>query len=736
MNGPARNLRWVVSAALAVAMTREPRAVAQSTPETPPAAAFADTIDVVASTTTVSTGQTLAPVEAIGSRELDQFVPGAGFQGAIRILSTVLSLPGGMSIKGGRPGQAGVQLGTATLVDPASGVARVALPDDAIESVTVLPNPYAVEYGRFSSGLVVIQSRRAREQWKFHANRVGPSLRSTSDGGFRIDGFNPRFEIGGPLVKDRVFLEQSGQARYSISDLATRAENEQRVMKALSSFTRVDANVSRRHSVVATLGIFPSESEFATVGTFTPPEASVNLSIAGKQASLTERALWTDRTVSETTFQWYESGTDVDPQGGAPMELQPDTVLGNFFNRQHRTTTSYQVVHAVTGHRQGAGGSHVFKVGVDLLHTQYNGTSNSHTVLIERADGTVVRRLDFPGNNVASVQAVGGTEAAVFAQDRLQPHPRWYVEAGLRVDRDGVLGGANLSPRFGAAVLLNQSGAAVLRGGWGSFVERTSSMAGAFTSFENSIDTRVPGPGVLVTQTVAPNLETAVSRSWDASFDYRWNERWALHAGVLSREGRQELIVAPFTGGSGIERRLSSDGRSSYRDVELGAHYTRGSTVDVDMTYTRSRSEGDLNVLASSFDSVLAPIIGDNAYAALNTDVPHRLFIRGRVMPRPKWLVLGILDWRTGVPYSVVNETLDFVGPRNVLRLPNYARLELGVERRFKVFRFQPWVGVRMTNVLGQLLADEVQNNTGSPFFGTFYGSEAPRLRMNVRFER
>ena len=150
----------------------------------------------------------------------------------------------------------------------------------------------------------------------------------------------------------------------------------------------------------------------------------------------------------------------------------------------------------------------------------------------------------------------------------------------------------------------------------------------------------------------------------------------------------------------------------------------------------RSRSEGDLNVLASSFDSVLAPIIGDNAYAALGTDVPHRLFIRGRVTPRPKWLVLGIFDWRTGVPYSVVNETLDFVGLRNALRLPNYTRLELGVERRIKVFRFQPWVGVRMNNVLGRFLADEVQANTGSPFFGTFYESEPRRLRLNVRFER
>jgi hypothetical protein len=209
-----------ICAALVVLAAGQPRAFAQA----PPTPTFADTIDVVKPTTTVSTGQTLAPVEAIASRELDQFVPGAGFAGAIRILSTVLSLPSGMSIKGGRPGQSGVQPGTVTLVDPSSGVARVALPDDAIESVTVLPNPYAVEYGRFSSGLVVIQSRRAGERWKFHANRFGPSFRSTNEGGFRFDGYNPRAEIGGPLVKDRVFLEQSVQARYSIGDLSTRAE--------------------------------------------------------------------------------------------------------------------------------------------------------------------------------------------------------------------------------------------------------------------------------------------------------------------------------------------------------------------------------------------------------------------------------------------------------------------------------------------------------------------------------
>jgi hypothetical protein len=640
-----------------------------------------------------------------------------------------------------------MQLGTTTLIDPASGVAQVPLPDGAIESVTVLPNPYAVEYGRFSSGLVVIQSRRARDEWKLRANRFGPSLRSTNDGGLRIDGFSPRAEMEGPLVKDRVYLAQSVQVRYSIGDVSSRAETEQRVTKALSSFSRVDASLSPKHLVIGTLGLFPNATDFATVGTFTPPEASVNLRMLGTQASLTERALWTNRTVSETTFQWFQSRTDVDPQGTAPMELQPDVTLGNFFNRQHRATSSYQVVHVVTANREGVGGSHLFKVGVDLLHTQYDGTSQSQTVLIERADGTVVRRLDFPGNNVSSVgnvgsvQAISGTEAAVFAQDRLQPHPRWYVEAGLRVDRDGVLRRANVSPRVGTAVLLTESGSAVLRGGWGLFVERTPSMAGVFRSFESAVDTRFTldapaAPGVAVTQSVAPALETPASRTWDAGFDYRWNERWMFHVGMLNREGRHELIVTPLVSGSLVSRQLSSDGRSSYRDVEIGAHYTRGALVDVDATYTRSRSEGDLNTLTSSFDSVLAPIIGENAYAPLTTDVPHRLFVRGRVVPREKWLLLGVLDWRTGLPYSVVNETLDFVGPRNVLRFPNYCRLELGLERRIKILRFRPWVGVRVNNILNQLLPDEVQNNTGSPYFGGFYNSEARRIRASVRFER
>jgi hypothetical protein len=724
-----------------------PRASAQ-TPQPPPdqapaPPAFEDTIDVVATTTDVAKAATLAPVEAIASRELDQFVPGQGFQGAVRLLPNVMSFGNGVSIKGGRVSQAGIQLEMTTLVDPASGVARVALPDDAIESVAVLPNPYAVEYGRFSSGLIVIQSRRARDRWKFHMNRFGPGIRTTNDGGLRVESFNPRFEVGGPLVKDRVFLEQSMQARYQVGDQSSVSEGSQRTTKALSTFTRLDAVLSPAHALVTTVGIFPGATELATVGTFTPADASVNIHVFGKQAALTERTVWSNRTVGETTFQWYESRTDVDPLGAAPMELQPDIILGNYFNTQHRTSTQYQFVEAVTTRRAVAGGTHALKFGVDVIHADYAGTSSSHTMLIERADGSLARSLVFSG---ASSQSVRGTDAGLFAQDRLQLTPGWHIETGVRLDRDGVLDTFNLSPRIGTAVQLGDSGKAVLRGGWGLFVERTPSMAGAFTSFETAVDTRyVVSPqssvaslqsSVPVTQTVAPDLQTAASTTWDAAFDYRVSPRWALHTGTLNREGRHELIVTPIVTATGAERRLSSDGGSSYHDVEIGVRYTRGSLAEIDSTYTWSRSEGDFNTLSSTYDSVLAPTIGENAYARLGTDIPHRLLLRGRVMPRPKWLALAIFDWHAGVPYSVVNETLDFVGARNELRFPAYARLELGVERRFKIFGFQPWIGVRLTNALGTFLPDDVQNNTGSPYFGTFFNPEPRRLRGQVRFER
>jgi len=702
-------------------------------------------VDVVAQSPVVSSAGTLAPTETISGKEIDTFTSGGGgLQATMRLLASVIEAPNGVSIRGGRPSQAGLQLGVTTLVDPSTGLSKVSLPDDAIESVSVLPNPYAVEFGRFSSGVVVIQTRRAGDMWKLRINDVDPTFRTHRGSPVEIIGlgrYAPRAEFGGPIVKDKLFVQQAMQFVYNAADVPSLSEDLLHTATSFSSFTRVDANLTPRHSIVGTLGLFPGKTHWDLLGTFMPSEATVDTHVHANEIAVTERAVWTDSLFGETTVHVHRFQTDVFPQGAAPMRLLPDTTLGNFYNEQHRDTSTYQVIATLSGLRSTKHGSHLFKGGLDLLRNAYDGSSLSRPVSIERGNGTLTRMLTFASTPTA--QSLATTDVALFAQDRYQPNARWYLEFGGRVDRDGVVRQLNVTPRVGSAVLLNTSGSAVLRGGFGLFFERTPSTAGAYAMFGSVIDQRYRLDGVTslappVTFThVAAELQTPRSRTWDLGFDQRFNSSWSMHVGLLDREGSHELVVDPVrqTATTG-QLLLSSTGKSTYLGGEVGVHFSAGDRADVNVSYTRARSRGDLNAMSNYFDTIMWPVLGANQHAASPSDAPHRLLARGRFTPWPKWLVVGILDWRSGLPYSVTDDALDYVGARNAFRFPSYFRLEAGVERHVKILRFRPWIGVRVWNALDSFLPVDVQSNLGSANFGTFYNSEYPQIRIIMRFER
>lgn len=708
-------------------------------------AGVAESVLVVGPTTIVPSSGTLSAGQSVTGRDMEQLAAGGGFQAALRLLASVIEVPGGVTIKGGRPSQASVQIGATTLVDASTGLTHVSLPDGAIDSVAVLPNPYAVEFGRFSSGLVVIQTRRAGDRWKSRVNGLEPAFRTKRGGNpFDVKGlasFSPRLETGGPLISDRLFIEQSAQFRYSTRDVPSRPENELKADRWFSTFTRVDANLSPRHTLTATGGIFLRLTTFSNLGTFTPPDATADLHNRVSHGAVTERALWTDSLFSETTVQIHQYSSRVEPLGSAPMELLPETTRGNYYNRQRRETSTYQLINSLSGSRTGWGGLHLYKFGVDLLHSEYDGFSTSRPVLIRRSNGTLARRLDFAAPRTQSVQS---TDVALFVQDRVQPAARWYVEFGARLDRDGIIERLNVTPRIGTAVLLDGAGTAVVRGGFGLFYERTPSTAGTFNAFEDAVDTRFAADGIrqigqpiLFRHTTVSDLQTPRGRTWDVAYDRRVNPRWAFHFGVIDRRGMNELIVAPVRTGNTGELLLDSTGRSSYREAEASVRFTRGHGVNLSVSYVRSAARGDLNALTTYFNTMMWPVIGQNAYAPGEADVPNRLLVSGRAMPTDRWLVTGIFDWRSGMPYSVVDEYLDFVGARNQgHRFPAYARVQVGLEHRFKILNRNPWVGVRVSNALNAFLPSDVQNNIGSPAFGSFYNSEYRQFRLQVRFER
>ncbi len=302
-----------------------------------------------------------------------------------------------------------------------------------------MPNPYAVEYGRFSSGLVVIQTRRGGDTWRMRLSNLTPTLRNerhkdlyTVTG---VSGFAPNFSVGGPIVKQRLFLEQTVQYRYSNDDIVSRPEDERRTTHWLSSFTRVDANLSPKHSLIGTGGFFPSVTNYASLGTFTPPDATVDLHDRVAHATISERALWNDRLISETTMQVRGYRGEVTPQGSAPMELYPDTTLGNFFNHQTRTPQTFQVIQTVSGTAKGPAGLHVYKFGADILSNQYDGQERQPSIPdppAQRDAGASIgfQRADRPdvaNHRRGDVRAGSGAAFAALVRGiRRPPRSRWH----------------------------------------------------------------------------------------------------------------------------------------------------------------------------------------------------------------------------------------------------------------------------------------------------------------------
>jgi hypothetical protein len=81
-----------------------------------------------------------------------------------------------------------------------------------------------------------------------------------------------------------------------------------------------------------------------------------------------------------------------------------------------------------------------------------------------------------------------------------------------------------------------------------------------------------------------------------------------------------------------------------------------------------------------------------------------------------------IYEWRSGFPWSAVDEYQDFVGTRNQAgRLPSVSTLDFTIARpiRFKKYRFT--AGIKVYNAFDSGSERDVQTNLTSPNYGQFY---------------
>jgi Carboxypeptidase regulatory-like domain/TonB dependent receptor len=646
---------------------------------------------------------------------------GDDFQSLLPLLPGVVrGADGRLRVKGGQPTQGALQISSASLIDPSSGDFDLDLPGQSVDSVEILANPFAAEYGRFSTSMTQIRTRRGTNEWEVKPGNLMPRFRKGFSG---IRGFEPRFSVRGPIKHDRFFLSQDFQYRYVATPVKSLPEDPTVDLTSLDSFTRVDSVLSTRHTLGGGVILFPREVNRVTMNTFRPPEVTPDFNQSGISAGLVDRFALAPDVVVESTFsgRWFE--IDVNTDGRAAMIYTPETQNGSFFNDQEREVHSVQLVEAVSISRDHWHGQHVFKFGLDLQNSGYDGTSVSRPVEIRRLDGSLAELTVFSG---PTIQEVNGTEVALFAQDRWRVGPRLTFELGLRMDRDAIVEKVNWSPRAGVSIGILPEGRGILRGGIGKFSQRTPLNVGAFTSFESRVVSRFTsegaamGPPVNFTHVVDSVLRTPEAIVGNAEWNQRFGRRVLLKVEYLRRHGSHEYILEPDLTAGTI--RFSSTGASRYWELETTARYLGGERRDLTVSYVRSRGTADLNNYDQFYGNLRNPILRVNENNLTPTDVPHRLILRGTIGLPGHWVFAPVVEVRSGFPWSAVDEFQDFVGARNRTgRMPRVGTLDFQLSRpwRFKKYRFR--AGIKVYNVFGASADRDVQNNLASPNYGSFY---------------
>jgi len=682
----------------------------------------APTVEVRAPTSPTQSVQPVSTSDMLSGSVLDVApLKGDDFQSLLPLLPGIIRGPDGrLRAKGGQPTSGALQISSASLIDPSSGDFDLELPGQSVGSVEVQANPFAAEYGRFSTSVVTIRTRRGTNEWEIKPGNLVPRF---GKGFASVKGFEPRFSIRGPLKKDRLFLAQDMQYRYVKEPVKSLPAEPDIRLVSFDSFTRLDAVLSSRHRLGGLVVWFPREVEHLTMNTFRPPETTPEFNQSGLSVGIQDRFGISPTMVLESTFagRWFE--VNANTNGRDPMVYAPETQSGSFFNDQERTVTSLQWIETLAVTVDRWRGQHLFKFGLDFQDSSYDGTSSSRPVEIRRLDGSLAE-LIAPG--APTQQDVDATEVALFAQDRWRFGPRLTFEYGIRMDREGMIERVNWSPRGGVSIGVLPEGRGILRGGVGKFRQRTPLNVGAFAQFEPRMVTRFApdgtplGPAVTFFNVSAPDLRTPEAITGNVEWNQRFGRRVLFKTNYLKRNGAHEYVLEPNVATGEVD--LLSTGESRYWEFELTGRYLAGERRDLTVSYVRSHGTADLNNYDQFYGNLRNPIIRPNENNLIPTDVPNRVLVRGTWGLPGKWDLAPVLEIRSGFPYSAVDEFQDFVGPRNQAgRLPKVRAFDFALSRpwHFKKYNFR--AGIKMYNVFGASAHRDVQNNIASPEFGQFF---------------
>jgi|SRR5271157_329611 len=702
--------------------------------------AAAVSTESAASTATVSTRQfTTLPLAEQKFTAVLPLVPGV-----------VRTRDSKLNFKGAPENQGMLLMDSAQMVDPVTGRFAVPIPLDAIQTMNVNETPYSAEYGGFSGGLTTIETKPPSGDWHYGVSDFLPGFRGKEGHLVGVSGFTPRLFFGGPIIKNK--LNFSEAFTYDLKKNPVRGlawpynETKRQGFDTLTSFQAI---LSPRHLLSVNINGFSKRYQFADITPLIPQTASSDEGQRGASLGATDSYQFRSGALLSTTFQYIRFDSNAHGQGPEDMLITPEGWGGNFFNTWSRTANQFELRPIYKFPLKAWWGRHELKVGADLGHASYRGTSYSHPVQLLRQDGSLAERIDFQGGGRLQAQ---GTAAGEFVQDHWTLNDRLTLDLGGNLSSYSIGRSAVFAPRAGLAYSPGEDHKTIIRTGAGlfygrvpllaadflenptrvaSFYDETGSLAQSPIVLQNAYVDRVRGGGFIP---VGGNLDTN-PRNFTGNFevDRELRHGMVVRASYLYSRTQDLYFVTPVPGAPGGTSLLglANNGGSHYHQFETTLHYQVSERSEFNVSYIRSQARGDLNTLSDVYVPFEQPVIRPDLDRILVQDMPNRVIGRGAFALPWNFTLSPVADVHSGLPYSEIDALQNYVGTPNGQRFPTFFSLDLKVYREFKVSSL-PFMGrlkdrklrfgVYSTNLTNHSNMFDVYNNVSSPNFGHLVG--------------
>jgi hypothetical protein len=680
------------------------------------------------------------------------------YQGGLPLTpSVVRDIRGADHFKGTGAGDSSYRINGVDITDPVTGKLAFDIPLEAAASVQVEDNPYSAEFGKATGGASNVETKSGGAKFKFRAARFFPTFHNVISG--KVDSFRPRVTFEGPVIKKRMTFLQSFEYRFSriyVPNLP--APNDNATSESFNSLTQLDLTVNSGNRLKFLGAIFPDKKRYVGLNTFNPQETTANTKQRGTLFSVSEQAIFRDQSFLSSVLTYKTLDLQIYGQGLKPLILIPDENRGSYFADSQRMAKRWQWQEQYFARTFKYQGQHSFKVGVELDYTTLSGRFDFRPIEIRRSDLTLSQRIDFisPARIDRPLTEIGG-----FIQDRWEINPKLTLDGGLRFDRNSIAHQNEFSPRLSVLYRPSTNDRTIIRAGIGLFYARSVlSMRYFEPESLNHDDEPLDNHGVGVTsQTNFPErvvttyasdghtildgprtfqnvirypFRDASSLRWSLQVDRRLTKQLTLRAGYLHRSTKHAPIITPTVANNdGGFLVLESQGISRYSEFQLLALYDNSRFHNWTISYVWSKAQGSLNTADNFLGDFPAYVVRENQYGTLPFDITNRLLAYGEVKAPFGLTFIPSLEIRSGFPFSVVNDRLDFVGARNSKRFPWFLSLDATILKSFTIpyLDKKARAGVIIFNMTNHFNPRDVQSNLDSAQFGQFFNSLGTSVR-------